>query len=529
MDDNTVTAVFNAYLFNPVFWHIWDALHNPKIRKILVRGGSAGGKTAGLCDAINLNQLEEIRNCLAIRKHRVHVDTTIKESFEASVDRMEGLEGYFQRMEGELRVATGSLTTYAGMDDPEKVKGLEGYDLVLMNELNQFAVEEWNEVNRRLRGRPNQKILADWNPIIKTHWINEEILGEGEGWTDMPLSLPEYEIPVDQGGVGAFTTLTEGYAFKRINAAGDTLWINVTYRDNFWIVGHPGLTHELGDGTRVAPDGRLYGFVDVHTLANFATMKLKRPNDYRIYGMGEDGLIRTGNELWTSFEEARDSRDLEREPDNLVWISADNNVMPYVTISIWQVVECDEWTEIRQIAEVAAKPPHNKALKATLELDKVLQKIGYKGKIVVCGDPSGKARTTVDDNGRSFFDKIISTLERLGYPVINKVQKSPPQVLLSQDFINDIYDGLIEGWRIVIGTNCRTALEDYNVAKQGPDGKLLKEYKTDPITLKRYEVYGHFSDTKRYVVTTILQAIFATYKKSSRGARITSVSDNETI
>jgi phage terminase large subunit len=536
-----IDATINAYLFNPVFWHVLDALNNPRIRKIMVRGGSSAGKTFSICDAFNIRQLETVYNVFALRREKVHVETTIKKSFQASIDRLGPLRQFYEKMDREVRVATGSITTYSGLDDPEKVKGLEGYRVVYVNELNQFSIEDWEELQRRLRGNPDQKLVADWNPIISTHWINKEILDPGEGWTDLPLDLPGYER-----GAGAFTRLDPDHSFKRINAAGDTLWINVTYRDNFWIVGHPGNTVKakagshtyrdadpgkpvtLEEGSFVAPDGNLYGFIDVHTIRNFERMKIKKPNDYRIYGLGQDGLMRTGGEFWQCFDETRHTRDLKYEPGVPIWASLDNNYLPYVTISLWQCVQREDESgifEIRQIGEVVCKPPNNTAVKAAKELDKWLSRIGYKDALVVCGDPSGKNRSTVDPDGRSFFDKFIQTAEVLGIKVINRVARSAPEVALSAEFINDIYDELIEGWRIVIGKNCETSLEDYNLVKMGPDGKMLKEKVEDPVTLQKLEKYGHFSDAKRYLVITMLQTLFLNYKKSSRTARIMSVKE----
>jgi phage terminase large subunit len=536
-------ATFNAWLFNPVFWHIWDALNNPRIRRILVRGGSSAGKTSGICDSLNIHQLQAVTNVLALRKHRVHVETTIKQSFEGSVDRLRGLDRFYEKMDGEIRVATGARTFYAGMDDPEKVKGLESFDIVLANELNQFEPAEWHEINRRLRGRPNQKIIADWNPIIKTHWINTEILDESEGWIDLPLDLPELEAQY-----GAITGLCPGYAFKKINAAGDTLWINVTYRDNFWINGHPvnnvpakpgrpifrdsdhNKPVEHSSGMLVAPDGNLYGFVDKHTLAEFETMKKRRPNDYRIYGMGQDGLIRTGGEAWKRYQEEKHVRDLVPDLGEVIHLSVDNNLVPYVTVSFWQVIEIPGpdntigINELRQIAEVASRPPENTSFRAALATDKKLRQMNFTGLLFVHGDPSGRAGSTIDDDGRSFFDKFIGTLERLGWKVINKVARSAPAVAMSIEFINDVYDELVDNWRIVVDTNCPVSREDYSLVKEDPkNGKLLKEKVEDKVTGQRYEKYGHFSDAKRYFIINILEQVFNHYKNRTRPPRVMAV------
>jgi len=529
-------ATFNAYLFNPVFWYVRRALKNPRIRKILVRGGSSAGKTFSICDALNLLQLEEVKNVIAFRKERVHVGTTIKASFESSIKRLGPLKPYYQMMEGEIRVATGAGTVYAGMDDAEKVKGLESFDIAYANELNQFEPGQWAELNRRLRGRPGQKLVADWNPILSTHWINKEIL-ETESWTELPKCLPE-----DEALFGAFTQLDEN-SFIRINAAGDTLWINVTYRDNFWIVGHPGNTEPatpgetafrdgllenqitLEPGMYVAPDGNLYGFRDVHTIANFERMKEKKPNDYRIYGLGQDGLIRTGGEFWSSFDETIHVKELKYNPLYPLHVSADNNLYPYVTISIWQVIG----TDILQIHEIPAVSPNNTAFKAAVLLDRWLQSVDHKLAVNVYGDPSANAKSTTDDEGRSFFDKFRGTLEKCGWRIINRVGKSAPGVALSGDFVNDIYSAdvpALQPWRICINIACPVSVEDYSLTKRTAEGGVDKTKvldPTDPDKKRKIEKYGHFSDAKRYFITTLLSELFTTYKNRSRTPRIMSV------
>src|SRR4051812_14887625 len=100
-------ATFNSYHFNPVFWHVLKYYRNPKIRYIYVRGGSSAGKTFSICDVINTDQLTRVRNVFALRKQRVHVETTIKKSYEESINRLEalGMTGYYNKMDGEIRVA----------------------------------------------------------------------------------------------------------------------------------------------------------------------------------------------------------------------------------------------------------------------------------------------------------------------------------------------------------------------------------------------------------------------------------------
>jgi hypothetical protein len=59
------------------------------------------------------------------------------------------------------------------------------------------------------------------------------------------------------------------------------------------------------------------------------------------------------------------------------------------------------------------------------------------------------------------------------------------------------------------------------MAKENAEGGILKKRETDKETKVSYERYGHFSDCKRYFITTILKNEFIQYK--SRGKRMGSV------
>lgn len=47
--------IFSYKLFNPLFWHIRDAMRNPDIRYIFNRGGSSSGKSVSTAQAVALS------------------------------------------------------------------------------------------------------------------------------------------------------------------------------------------------------------------------------------------------------------------------------------------------------------------------------------------------------------------------------------------------------------------------------------------------------------------------------------------
>ena len=56
-----------------------------------------------------------------------------------------------------------------------------------------------------------------------------------------------------------------------------------------------------------------------------------------MYALGEWGVIRTGSEFFGSFNRGKHSGEHKYVPDLPIHISVDNNVLPYISVSYWQV------------------------------------------------------------------------------------------------------------------------------------------------------------------------------------------------
>jgi phage terminase large subunit len=286
--------------------------------------------------------------------------------------------------------------------------------------------------------------------------------------------------------------LNAEYSWVRINKAGNTIWIKTTYRDNFYIVGHP-----TGKG----------GYRDDHTLADYEYDRLYNPNLYRIYANGERGILKTGGEFWKQFNEMKHIKPLKYEKGP-VHLSLDDNVNPYVTVGCWQVNE----KNIKQIHELPCKAPDNNAPKAAKKTINWLKSMKHEDVIFVYGDPSAGKRSTVDPDSKSFFDVFIDALRKAGYHVTSRVQKAAPEVALSAAFINAIYEQELFGYNIAIADSCKVSIDDYSIVKEDADGTMKKPKIKDPLTEVTYEPHGHFSDQKRYFIISLLYDEFKKYK-----------------
>ncbi|HEY8969327.1 MAG TPA: phage terminase large subunit, partial [Puia sp.] len=372
---------------------------------------------------------------------------------------------------------------FRGLDDSEKLKGLRGFKFIYFNELTQFEAADFDQGRKRLRGMPGQKILADWNPISEHHWIKKEILDK-EVWIKLSNTAPDAPTK--------YCSLNDT-AIVQINQRGNMLLIRTNYLDNYWVVGHPS-----GKG----------GFRDQHTIDDFEYDRINRYNYYRIYGIGDWGVVKTGSEFWKQFKEECNTRSNKYNPGP-IHVTVDSNVRPYVTIGLWQINMTKK--EIDQVDELPCVAPDNNATKSAKKLVSWLKKMKHEDVVFLYGDPSGNNSNTIDDENRSFFDKFKDVLIKEGYKVIDRVKASAPSVSLSAAFINDIYEGLLE-WRIFIGNHCSVSIDDYNTVQEDKDGGMHKPKIKDPISGASFEPHGHFSDSKRYLITSILDAEFKRYK-----------------
>jgi len=168
------------------------------------------------------------------------------------------------------------------------------------------------------------------------------------------------------------------------------------------------------------------------------------------------------------------------------------------------------------VHELPCKTPDNNAPKAAARLVKWLNTIEYNDVVYIYGDPSASARSTVDENNSSFYDKFIAVLRTAGFNVVNRVSKSAPEVALSAAFINDVYEHQLNDYSIIIGDSNKVSISDYSIVKEDKDGKMLKPKIKDHDTGVTYEPQGHFSDTKRYFICKILETEFIKYKSRTK-------------
>ena len=498
----------NFKKLNPLGFHLMKLLRDTAIRLIILFGGSSSGKSYSVAQLILIMTLWDGENTLVMRKVGASISKTIYEDFKVAAKQL-GIFSMFKFKDGVRQIIcipNGAKIDFGGLDDPEKIKGISNYKRVVLDEWSEFTSEDYKQVRKRLRGKVGQQIITTFNPIKETHWIKKEVF-DVEKWHDVPMDIEiaGRKIPSQLTAVKSIrmneAKLLLNPRTKEIEEhAPDTVVIQSTYLNNFWVVGSP-------DGT--------YGYYDEQCIADFEKDRINDPDYYNVYALGEWGVIRTGSEFFGSFNRGKHTGECKYNPNLALHVSVDNNVLPYISYTFWQI-EYDfgrgiepapGGIKIRQIDEIAAESPHNTARKSALLVAAKCREWGVD-RIYLHGDASTRHANTIDDQKRSFLDLVISTLQAEGIEVIDCVGKQNPSVPMTGEFINAIFDEIIPDIRIIIGEHCTISIEDYMSVQKDENGAILKTKVRNKITMQAYEEHGHISDTFRYVVADLVREKF---------------------
>ncbi len=502
--------VLNYRKFNPLAFYLLWLMQDKSIRNIIMYGGSSSGKTYSMAQIILIFTMWEGSSTLIMRKVGASIKDTVYQDFKTAAEQL-GITSCFRFLDGTKTITcleNGARIVFKGLDDSEKIKGLSSFKRVVLDEWSEFEEADYKQIRLRLRGVEGQQIICTFNPIKETHWIKKNFI-DTQKWHDIPMAvtLDGKELPAELTKVKSIKkneprVIMHKRTGEMIEHAPDTVLIQTTYLNNFWVVGSP-------DGT--------YGYYDEQCIATFEYDREHAPDYYNVYALGEWGVILTGSEFFGSFNRGIHTRELAYNPEYPIHLSVDNNVLPYISFTFWQAIT-GERTVLRQIDEVCAESPNNTVRKAATLVAKKLK--GYdpdlRWRIYLHGDASTRAANSIDDEKRSWLDLLIDALAKEGIEVIDCVGNKNPSVPMSGEFINALFDFAYKDAAIEIGEVCKVSIEDYMSVQKDVNGAMLKAKVKNKTTGQTYEEHGHLSDTLRYVACDIFKDKFTVFSNKRK-------------
>lgn len=260
-------------LFNNSFFEI----RKVKTRFLVVYGGSGSGKSVSVHQNALIDILNANYDTLIIRKHAASLyDSCWKlcENIAESFSIKACFRWAYSNQKRELlNTKTGKRITFKGIDDPEKIKSIAGIKKIIIEEANQLTVEDFLELNRRVRGIEGIQIILILNPVSENHWIKKMFVDED----------------------GAYHN--------------DTTVLKFNYQDNKY------LTES-----------------DIKELER---LKLINENHYRIYVLGEWGIEDKNKKFAWAFERSKHvAKEISYNADYILWLTFDFNVNPMTCTAI---------------------------------------------------------------------------------------------------------------------------------------------------------------------------------------------------
>ena len=158
-------AIFNDWVYKDI------ADYSKRIE--VYYGGAGSGKSYGATQKIFLKALKHPRKVLVIRK----IQRTIKDSIWALLISHLHASGFYNackvnKSDFEIALPNGSVFLFKGLDDPEKIKSIDGITDIVIEEATELTEDDFTQLNLRLRAAaPYLQIYLMFNPISKKNWV----------------------------------------------------------------------------------------------------------------------------------------------------------------------------------------------------------------------------------------------------------------------------------------------------------------------------------------------------------------------
>lgn len=461
---NKLTLNIDPDVFTDVFWKLEPITS----RFLLVYGSTGSSKSMSVAQREIIQGLKKKEKILVIRKVAVTLKDSVYASFKSRLNEF-NLQSYYRYTSSPANIflPNGTEFLFRGLDDPEKLKSIEGITRIVIEEGTELEYDDFKELNRRVRGVDNIQITIVFNPIDEDHWINRHF----------------FEQTIHNATI-----------------------VHSTHWDN------PFLSQEDHDEIEAIKqwDENQY---NIYALGKWG--KLKTGSEF--FPMFSN-IRHTGHAPYLSHLGIHQSWDfnwLPYQPMCLFQIADhvkrwEQRVIVNDIPTIQRFKEphpgCREVyvTQVRAFKEYAYRPPLN-------DVDNVCK--GYKDDfgqvqrdLFIYGDASGRSNVPGHGDGAN-FKRIKKNLAPYLNQASDRVLSSNPSVMKSRDFMNKVFANWYPIEFVADKENCPLLIKDIESVLLSKDG-MLKEMVKDKKTGVSYQKSGHFSDLTRYLFTSVFHDLF---------------------
>ncbi len=163
--------IFNKELFTNVFWKLRDV----KSWYVINRGGADSSKSWSQAQHEIIELLSDKYYTLVLRKVSADNEGTTFEQIKWVIESWDMDDEFtFLNSPSKRRIIykdTGVQFIFRGLDDVGKLKSIAKIKRIWIEEANEITQEDFQELNRRIRGIENLQISLTFNPVSEMSWL----------------------------------------------------------------------------------------------------------------------------------------------------------------------------------------------------------------------------------------------------------------------------------------------------------------------------------------------------------------------
>lgn len=442
---------FSSVFGNRVMWigdtfhKIWDC----KARFLILKGGSGSGKSHYIARRLIMKVLEQpYCRVLYLRKHFSDIKKSCFQLFKDIISTY-NLDKYFicRESDYEIECINGNKLLPGGLDNPEKLKSIEGITDVWFEEVitrnEKIESAEFRMVVQRLRtNKSNLQFFLSFNPVDTDNFIyNDFVLGN---------SYVKYD-------------------FDNPSSSNTFLLHTSTYLDNVFLP---------------------QSFVD-----DFEILRKESPYEYEVYALAHWGNPKTGKEWVHAFDRRKHVvPKIEHNKTKSIFLSIDHNVNPYITCLVSQYYSDSGVRNLKVIDEICLEDPHNDIYSLLDEL----KRRGYVKKgITIYWTMDLSSKNRISGFGNQETKNVYQEFKRIIKPFSNThsdltlSSKKNPGKYIARTAVNRIFANLekdlpkISNIRIEISEICVHLIKDLSDLQSAADGYNPERTTIDGVTFER--------------------------------------------
>jgi phage terminase large subunit len=333
---------------------------------------------------------------------------------------------------------------FRGIDNPEKLKSIEGISRIWIEEASELDRDDFLELNRRARGKGKIQITLTFNPIIETHWIKQHF----------------FDQKIDNVTIIKSTYKDNPYLDDEYRSQIEEIKL---YDENQYRV------YALAEWGKVQTGGEFYH--------NFSFVK----------HVDKVNLV-PGEPIHISFD------------FNVVPYISMACFQIFIKENETEVRCFDEFA-----LENPKNKTEALCREFLHEYERVLRLDGQNVGLFYYGDATGRSQDTAAKEHN--YEIIKRVLKPYLNNRSERVPKYNPPIIARRDFINKIMAGMYP-LVFKVSDRCVNMIKDLEHVREDADGKKLKQKTKNKNTGQTYEELGHMSDLLDYFFVEAFHHLF---------------------